>query len=64
MEHPEIENTMRTGYPHGDPTYPHCPICGSECEEIYFDIDREIAGCDECMRTKSAWFVKECFEEE
>ena len=61
MEHPDIENTIRTGYPHGEPNYPHCPICGSECEEIYMNEDGDIFACDECLKTKSAWFVEECF---
>ena len=61
MEHPDITRTIETGYPHGEPNYPHCPVCGSECEEIYFNEDKEIFGCDECVRTKSAWFVRECF---
>lgn len=61
MDHPEIENAIRTGYPHGEPNYPHCPVCGSECDEIYLDVDNEICGCDECIRTRSAWFVDECF---
>ena len=61
MDCPEIENTIRTGYPHGEPNYPHCPVCGSECEEIYFNEDGDIFGCDDCVRTKSAWFVEECF---
>ena len=64
MEHPDITRTIRTGYPQGEPNYPHCPVCGSECEEIYFNEDREICGCDECIRTKSAWFVRACFKEE
>ena len=64
MEHPDITRTIATGYPQGEPNYPHCPVCGSECEEIYFNEDKEIFGCDECVRTKSAWFVRECFKEE
>lgn len=64
MDHPEIENALRTGYPHGEPDYPHCPVCGSECDEIYFNEDHEIVGCDECLHTKSAWFVDECFKED
>ena len=61
MEHPDITRTLATGYPHGEPNYPHCPLCGSECDEIYFNEDGDIVGCDECISTKSAWFVDECF---
>ena len=61
MNHPEIENAIRTGYPHGDPIYPHCPECGCECDEIYFNECGDIVGCDECISSKSAWHVDECF---
>ena len=61
MDHPLVANALRTGYPHGEPTYPHCPVCGSECEEIYFDQYGTICGCDECTQKKSAWEVEECF---
>lgn len=61
MNHPEITNCIRTGYPHGEPAYPHCPVCGSECEEIVFDQYGTICGCDECIKAKSAWEVEECF---
>ena len=64
MNHPDVENAIRTGYPHGEPDYPHCPVCGSECDEIYFNEDGDIVGCDECIKSKSAWFVDECFKEE
>ena len=61
MEHPLITKAIQTGYPHGEPTYPHCPVCGAECEEIYFDQYDTICGCDECTKTKSAWEVEGCF---
>ena len=64
MEHPEITNALRTGYPHGEPNYPHCPVCGCECDEIYMNEDHEIFACNECLHTASAWFVDECFKEE
>lgn len=59
--HPEIENALRTGYPHGEPNYPHCPVCGEECEEIHFDRYGAISGCDGCTKTRSAWEVEDCF---
>ena len=61
MEHPDITRTIATGYPHGEPNYPRCPVCNSECEDIYFNEDREIVGCDECLKIKSAWECEECF---
>lgn len=62
IEHPDITRTIATGYPNGDPTYPLCPVCGRECDEIYYNDDHDIVGCNECLYTKSAWFVDECFE--
>ena len=61
MDHPEIANAMRTGYRYGDPKWPHCPVCGAECEEIYMDKDGEIFACDECVKIKNAWETEECF---
>lgn len=61
MEHPDITNANRTGYPHGEPKYPHCPVCGAECEEIYMDEDGDIFACDECVKRKSAWETEACF---
>lgn len=61
-DHPVIRNMERTGYPDGkEPEYPRCPICGVECDTIYQDVDGDIFGCDECVATKDAWDVEECF---
>lgn len=49
-------------YPPEKPDYPCCPICGQECETIY-KIDNEVVGCDQCMTTRNAWEVTECFGE-
>lgn len=43
--------------------YPHCPICGAECEKVYRDKWYEIVGCDECMTAIDAWDEDECFPE-
>lgn len=62
-EHPVIQNMMRTGYPDGrEPEYPHCPVCGSECETVYMDECRDIVACDVCLREQDAWDVPACFE--
>ena len=46
-DHPVIQNMERTGYPDGkEPTFPICPVCGEECEEIFRDKDLNIVGCD------------------
>ena len=34
---------------------PICPICGEECEELFFDKNNEICGCDNCVTSKDAW---------
>ncbi len=53
--HPDIENAIRTGYPHGEPKYPHCPICGEETDTFYKDIHGDIVGCEECLHRVDAW---------
>lgn len=59
-----IRNLRNTGYRDGkDPTYPVCPICDQTCETIYTSADNEIVGCDQCMTTRNAWEVTECFGE-
>ena len=61
MDHPEIANAIATGYPHGKPKQPTCPVCGKECDTIYMDEYGEIWACDECVQKKSAWECEECF---
>jgi hypothetical protein len=52
-----------TGFPDGKAAaYPICPVCGQECEDIYFS-NREIVGCDECLKKEDAWEVEACFPE-
>lgn len=41
--------------------YPHCPICGEECEEVYLNKWLDIVGCEECISTRNAWGQAECF---
>lgn len=62
-DHPVIRNMERTGYPDGrEPDTPRCPICGRECETIYYDKQcGDIFGCDECIKTIDAYDVPECF---
>ena len=61
MNHPAVSNALRTGYPGGEPKYPVCPVCGCECETIFFDLNKVPFACDECVSKKSAWEVEECF---
>lgn len=63
-DHPVISNMERTGTPDGkDPTYPHCPICGAECETMVKNRFGAYVGCDVCTETKDAWEVDLCFPE-
>lgn len=64
LDHPIVENLLRTGYPDGkEPNAPHCPICKQECEEIYRDRDNAIVGCDICLHPVDACYAADCFEE-
>lgn len=63
-DHPVIRNLEATGYPDGkEPEYPHCPLCGEECETIYKDCYGAYVGCDVCIDTINAWDVSDCFPE-
>ena len=55
MDHPAVVNALRTGYPHGEPTYPHCPVCDSETDMFYKDHYGDIVGCVDCMTQVNAW---------
>ena len=43
---------------------PVCPICGRECETIYFNKDGEPFACDCCVKTKDAWEYQDEKKEE
>ena len=61
-DHPVVRNLMATGYPDGkEPEYPHCPVCGRECDTVYVNEDREIVGCGECISSRDAWEQDACF---
>lgn len=38
---------------------PVCPICEEECEELYFDNNGDICGCDNCITVKNAYEYEE-----
>ena len=61
-EHPDITRALHTGYPQIDTVYPHCPVCGSECETLYKNKYGEVFACDECVKIQDAWDIQE-FEE-
>ncbi len=55
MNHPEIENALRTGYPHGEPAYPQCPVCEAEADTFFKDHSGTIVGCENCISKVDAW---------
>lgn len=64
-DHPVIRNLELTGYPDGkEPNLPICPICGEECEDVYYNIDNEIVGCDQCLTRKDASECNECNQDD
>ena len=34
---------------------PVCPVCGEECEEIFFDKNNEVCGCENCVTSRDAY---------
>lgn len=41
-------------FPPDEPRRPRCPVCGEECETIYFILVKfgtQIIGCDMCYNT-------------
>ena len=34
---------------------PICPVCGKECDTVYLDSDRDVAGCDRCISPEDAY---------
>lgn len=51
---PDIRMTEATGYP-SETNWPRCPVCGEECETIYYGKWMDIVGCDMCLETRNAW---------
>lgn len=51
LEHPNITNALRSGYPSGrEPDPPLCLICGEPCEKMYRDgTTHAILGCNLCI---------------
>lgn len=58
MEHdnPIVESLDNTGLPPWDDGQePICPICEEPCETIYFNIDGDAVGCENCLTPRDAW---------
>ena len=41
--------------PAWDDFIPICPVCGKECDTVYLDENRDVTGCDRCIRLKDAY---------
>lgn len=46
--------------PPDPPTWPRCPVCGSETDTYFLNAFHEIAGCSECIETVDAWEADNC----
>ena len=53
-DHPDIERLIHTGET-GSGRYPHCPICGDECETLFKDKMGVVFACDVCVEKQDAW---------
>ena len=51
-DHTSIRAAEREGM--AECTGPHCPVCGSACEQVYCNNDGEIFGCDVCVKIMDA----------
>ena len=56
---PCFRETWLDGPPEPKPVY--CPVCESECSEIYFGPTGDVVGCDECISKQDAgeWEAEE-----
>lgn len=41
--------------PWDDGREPVCPVCGEACDTIYFDMNGNAVGCNECLLARDAW---------
>lgn len=35
-----------------EPIIVTCPVCGEECDALYYDLYKECVGCSECIVKK------------
>lgn len=56
---PCFRETWLDGPPEPKPVY--CPVCESECSEIFFGQTGDVVGCDECISKQDAgeWAAEE-----
>ena len=53
IQAPYITEAERDGRPEAPEIY--CPICGSEAEDIYEDVNGDVVGCDVCIHAYDAY---------
>lgn len=46
---------------HDDDFVLSCPVCGKDCDALYYDMYGDCVGCSECIRKKD---YLEMYEEE
>lgn len=39
---------------------PRCPVCLEECRRTYFNAVHEIIGCENCIYSLDARYIKQC----
>ena len=56
---PCFQETWLNGPPEPDPVY--CPVCESECSEVFFNQTGDVVGCDYCISKQDAgeWAAEE-----
>lgn len=53
---PIVESLDKTGLPPwNDGKVPVCPVCGNECDTLYYNNNGDVVGCDECVTAYDAW---------
>ena len=56
VDHPIVESLDKTGLPPWDDgKAPTCPVCGEECDTLYYSKDGDVVGCNECLTAYDAW---------
>lgn len=41
---------------------PECPRCGEQCEIYYFNENRAITGCENCIGDTEAFYSRDAWE--
>lgn len=57
LEHPDISNALRTGYPREQPQLV-CDKCGEPIDDDYYIMDDVWLLCQDCMLDEAVDFLK------